>query len=41
MDLEWAQGKEVPVRAKGKVLELKRANGKIVRLSIVKTVKTQ
>src|SRR5262249_26294456 len=34
MDLEWAQGKEAPVRVKGKTLELKRANGKIVRLSV-------
>ena len=41
MDLEWAQGKEAPVRVKGKTLELKRANGKIVRLSILSTQKAQ
>jgi hypothetical protein len=38
-DLDWAQGKEVPVRVKGKVLELKRQNGQIVRLAILKTEK--
>lgn len=41
MDLEWAQGKEAPVRVKGKTLELKRANGKVVRLSILNTQKSQ
>lgn len=41
MDLEWAQGKEAPVRVKGKTLELKRANGKLVRLSILNTQKPQ
>ena len=41
MDLEWAQGKEVPVRVKGKSLELKRASGKIVRLNILNTQKPQ
>jgi hypothetical protein len=35
MDLEWAQGKDVPVRVKGKVLDVKRANGKIVHLNIL------
>src|SRR5690349_5214818 len=41
MDLEWAQGKEAPVRVKGKTLELKRANGKMVRLSILSTQKAR
>jgi hypothetical protein len=39
MDLEWVQGKEVPVRVTGRVLALKRANGIVVRLSILKTEK--
>ena len=41
MDLEWAQGKEVQVRVKGKVLELKRASGKIVKLSILSSKKAE
>lgn len=35
MDLEWAQGKDVPIPVKGKVLDVKRANGKIVHLNIL------
>src|SRR5215831_4808297 len=32
-DLSWAQGKEVQARVKGKTMQVKRANGKIVKLS--------
>lgn len=34
-DLDWAQGKEVPVRIKGKTMHVKRADGKVVKLSIL------
>ena len=36
-DLGWAQGKAVQVRVKGKTMDLKRENGKIVKLSILST----
>jgi hypothetical protein len=34
-DLGWAQGKEVQVRVKGKTMDVKRENGKVVKLSIL------
>ena len=36
-DLGWAQGKEVQVRVKGKTMDVKRENGKVVKLSILST----
>jgi hypothetical protein len=36
-DLSWSQGKEVQVRVKGKRMDVKRANGKVVKLSILNT----
>jgi hypothetical protein len=33
--LGWAQGKEVQVRVKGKTMDVKRENGKVVKLSIL------
>lgn len=41
MDLEWAQGKEVPARVNGKNMELRRTNGKVVRLKILATQKAE
>ena len=38
-DLDWAQGKEVPVKVKGKTMLVKRANGKVVKFAIVSTKK--
>jgi hypothetical protein len=38
-DLDWAQGKDVRVKVKGKILFLKRSNGKVVKLSILDTKK--
>jgi hypothetical protein len=34
-DLNWANGREVQARTQGKVMYVKRANGKVLRLSIV------
>ena len=36
-DLGWAQGREVQVRVKGKTMDVKRENGKVVKLSILST----
>jgi len=36
-DLGWAQGREVQVRVKGKTMDVKRENGKIVKLIILST----
>jgi hypothetical protein len=36
-DLGWAQGKEVQVRVKGKTMDVKRENGKVVKVSILST----
>ena len=38
-DLTWAKGKEVQAKVKGNVMSVKRANGKITKLSILKTTK--
>jgi hypothetical protein len=40
-DLTWAKGKEVPARVKGNVMYVKRANGKVSKLSILKTSKAE
>jgi|SRR5882724_5929499 len=40
-DLNWAKGKEVPAKAKGKVMYVKRADGRVTKLSILKTTKAQ
>jgi len=34
-DLSWAQGREVQVRVSGKTMDVKRENGKIVKLAIL------
>ena len=39
LDLSWAKGKEIQAKVKGSVMYIKRANGKISKLSIVKTTK--
>lgn len=39
IDLDWAQGKEVPVMVKGKTMSVKKADGKIVKLAILSTKK--
>jgi len=39
IDLDWAQGKQVQVKPKGKVMYVKRANGSIAKLSIVASKK--
>jgi len=36
-DLSWAQGKDVQARVKGKTMYVKRENGKIAKLSILRT----
>jgi len=36
-DLSWAQGKDVQARVKGKAMYLKRENGKVAKLSILRT----
>lgn len=36
-DLGWAQGKDVQVKVKGKTMDVKRENGKVVKLSILGT----
>ena len=38
-DLTWAKGKEVQAKTKGNVMYIKRANGKVTKLSILKTTK--
>jgi hypothetical protein len=40
-DLTWAKGKEIPARVKGNVMYIKRANGKVTKLSILKTSKAE
>jgi hypothetical protein len=40
-DLTWAKGKEVPAKVKGNVMYVKRANGKVTKLSILKTAKAE
>ena len=40
-DLNWAKGKEVPAKVKGKLMYVKRADGRVVKLSILKTTKVQ
>jgi hypothetical protein len=40
IDLGWVQGKEVQAKADGKVMYVKRVNGKIARLSIVSSKKS-
>ena len=39
-DLGWAQGREVQVRVKGKTMDVKRENGKVVKLSVLSTKKS-
>ena len=41
MDLEWVQGKEVPVKVQGKTIQVKRTSGKIVKLSILSSKKSE
>jgi len=36
-DLSWAQGKDVQARVKGKAMYVKRENGKVAKLSILRT----
>ena len=36
-DLGWAQGREVQVRVKGKTMDVKREDGRVVKLSILST----
>ena len=36
-DLSWVQGTEVQVRVKGKTMDVKRVNGRVVKLSILST----
>jgi hypothetical protein len=40
-DLTWAKGKEIPAKVKGNVMYVKRANGKVTKLSILKTSKAE
>jgi hypothetical protein len=40
-DLTWAKGKEVPAKVKGNVMYIQRANGKVTKLSILKTSKAE
>jgi len=40
-DLNWANGREVQARTKDKVMYVKRANGKVLKLSIVGVKKAQ
>jgi hypothetical protein len=40
-DLTWAKGKEIPAKVKGNVMQVKRANGKVTKLSILKTSKAE
>ena len=40
-DLTWAKGKDVPAKVKGNVMYVKRANGKVSKLSILKTSKAE
>jgi hypothetical protein len=40
-DLEWVQGKELPVMVNGKTMSIKKANGKIVKLSILSSKKAE
>jgi hypothetical protein len=36
-DLGWAEGREVQVRVKGKTMDVKREDGRVVKLSILST----
>jgi hypothetical protein len=36
-DLGWAEGREVQARVKGKTMDVKRENGKVVKLTILST----
>jgi hypothetical protein len=41
MDLDWAKGKEVSAKVKGKTLSVRRANGTVVTLSVLSTKKAE
>ena len=40
-DLDWAQGKEVQSKVKGKAMYLKRNDGSVAKLSIISTKKAE
>jgi hypothetical protein len=41
IDLDWVQGKDIQAKVDGKVMRVKKANGKVVKLSITGSKKSE